>query len=103
MIMITIELWPHGQEERKRVIGTVKIVNDGSGTNQVGVYDYTVLGHDSYDDSWREVASGRIKRHQRAGGVWALIKKVFMQYPWLDVQMGKKLIELYKNEKKDEG
>lgn len=38
MLRCTIELVPHGDETRKRVIGLVEIANDGTGTPQKGNY-----------------------------------------------------------------
>ena len=38
MLRCTIELLPHGDETRKRLIGVVEIANDGTGTPTVGNY-----------------------------------------------------------------
>ena len=38
MLRCTIELLPHGDETRKRVIGVVEIANDGTGTPTMGNY-----------------------------------------------------------------
>ena len=38
MIRVTIELLPHGEESRKRHLGTVEIANDGTGTAESGNY-----------------------------------------------------------------
>lgn len=38
MIRITIELWPHGNENTKEVIGLIDISNDGTGTSSRGNY-----------------------------------------------------------------
>lgn len=38
MIRITIELWPKGDEQRKRHLGTIDIANDGAGTATSGNY-----------------------------------------------------------------
>ncbi|KKL45175.1 hypothetical protein LCGC14_2358270 [marine sediment metagenome] len=38
MIRITCELWPGGDERRKRLLGVVSISNDGTGTYARGNY-----------------------------------------------------------------
>lgn len=38
MIKVWIELWPHGSEERKELIGLIDIINDGTGTKNTGNY-----------------------------------------------------------------
>lgn len=38
MIRVTVELIPHGDELRKRTLGTLEIANDGTGTENVGSY-----------------------------------------------------------------
>jgi len=44
MIRITVELLPHGSEERRRTLGTATIINDGSGTWDTGNYRAEVKG-----------------------------------------------------------
>jgi hypothetical protein len=43
MLVIKIELWPHGDETKKELIGYASLVNDGTGTNQTGNYDFTIF------------------------------------------------------------
>lgn len=38
MLMVRIELWPHGDESRKSVLGTAEIANTGTGTESSGTY-----------------------------------------------------------------
>ncbi len=38
MIRITCELWPGGDERRKRLLGVMSITNDDSGTRERGSY-----------------------------------------------------------------
>ena len=42
MIRITCELWPGGHESRKRLLGTMSITNDGTGTRERGNYDVSL-------------------------------------------------------------
>lgn len=41
MIMVKIELWPHGDKERKRDLAAIAIANVG-GDLQVGAYDFAI-------------------------------------------------------------
>ena len=36
MVVVHIELWPGGDKTRARPLGTVRITNDGTGTNEFG-------------------------------------------------------------------
>jgi hypothetical protein len=38
MIVVKIELWPHGDELRRQQLGTAHIINNGEGTRTVGHY-----------------------------------------------------------------
>jgi len=38
MLKVNIELWPYGDESKKKLIGTAIIGNDGSGTPSTGNY-----------------------------------------------------------------
>jgi hypothetical protein len=39
MVVVKIEIWPGGDESRKRDIGRVDIANDGTGTFETGNYN----------------------------------------------------------------
>ena len=41
--MVTIELWPHGQQAGKRVLGVAEIANLGTGTLESGNYEVRLL------------------------------------------------------------
>jgi len=43
-LRVTIELIPHGDENRKRTVAVVDIANDGTGNHEVGNYDVTAEG-----------------------------------------------------------
>jgi hypothetical protein len=49
---------------------TVEIINDGTGTNTEGNYDYRVLVNG------KTIAEGRVEGHARIGGWAELLKKV---------------------------
>lgn len=38
MLKVTIELWPHGSPEYKKLLHTIDIANDGEGTIERGSY-----------------------------------------------------------------
>lgn len=42
MLVVRIELWPHGDHLKSRTLGVVTIVNDGTGTSEFGNYDVTL-------------------------------------------------------------
>lgn len=69
MIIIKVELWPHGDEERKEEIASAKLWNDGSGDNEIGNYEYTLYGKKK-----TEIQGGFLKGFKRLDGhVWDLI------------------------------
>lgn len=43
MLVIKIELWPHGIEANKQTIGLARIFNDGTGTRSVGNYVFEMF------------------------------------------------------------
>lgn len=73
MIRITVELIPHGDESimtQRRVLGTLEIANDGTGTLHEG--NYNGILHAEYTDP-----AGRkgkvLKFNRRKQSVWSLI------------------------------
>ena len=74
MLRITIELVPFGVEENKKVIAVSEIWNDGTGTREIGNYQYNI-----WNDKQKEslVAYGGVKKFKRLfKGPWSLLKKV---------------------------
>ena len=67
MLRVTVELVPHGHEEEKEVIGIASIVNDGSGTHELGNYVAFFLTHDSL---WGQSI---VKKFPREENVWELL------------------------------
>ena len=60
MIVIKVELWPRGNAARKKVLGTAKIANDGTGTETRGRYVFELRGRLE-----RVLASGRVHHFPR--------------------------------------
>lgn len=44
MLVIRYEIWPGGDQEKRRILGTIAIANDGTGDHNTGNYKYTVTG-----------------------------------------------------------
>ena len=60
MLRVTVELVPHGIEERKETLATVEIANDRSGTLESGNYNVTARVADS-----DRVRTGRVTEFPR--------------------------------------
>lgn len=43
MLVIKIELWPHGQEDQAQTLGLARIFNDGTGTRTIGNYVFEMF------------------------------------------------------------
>lgn len=71
MIRITVELLPHGDESRKRHLGTAEIVNDATGTAEAGNYTVRLSKWGRPSQTWK---SGRVEGFDRARlGAWDLL------------------------------
>ncbi len=56
MIVVKVELWPHGDESQSRTLGIVKITNDGTGNETTGNYQVELSHSDKYfgrPGNWR--------------------------------------------------
>lgn len=63
-LRVTIELIPHGAESHKYKIAVVDIVNDGTGTKEVGNYDVRANGH-CVGDGWDTFFQGKVRGVKR--------------------------------------
>lgn len=45
MIVVTLELWPHGDKDQARHLGTATIANVIGGTAKEGNYEFVVVDH----------------------------------------------------------
>lgn len=71
MLVVTIELWPGGDQARKRHLGTARIANDGRGTLSAGDYDVTLSRCGQPNQAWRR---GRVEGFPRRRlGPWDLL------------------------------
>lgn len=51
MLVVRIEIWPHGDQSRRKTLATGKIANTGTGTLTRGNYRVTLL--DAAGRPWR--------------------------------------------------
>ena len=73
MLRITVELVPHGNENKKSIIGLMEIVNDKTGTEHLGNYYYS-LGNGN------TINSGKYSGFNRSLGFWRLIEGILTKY-----------------------
>lgn len=70
MIVVTVELLPHGRPERRRLLGVMTIANRGTGTRSEGDYE-GMLRAEYTGDTPR---SGQVLKFNRAAcSVWSLV------------------------------
>lgn len=71
MIRVTVEVWPGGNMDCRRVLGIMNVVNE---SDLADVSDYSVRMRDNNTD---EVTEGKIKEHRRADGWLGLVTRAF--------------------------
>jgi len=73
MVVVKIELWPHGDESKARPLGVMHISNDRTGTNEIGNYDVELKHAGSYfgkPGNWR---TGKISGFLRSLSPYHLV------------------------------
>jgi len=71
MILVTVELVPKGDFDRRKIIAQAKIANDGTGTNARGNYRFVLWR--KKPTAWR---SGEVTNFPRTRfNVWYLIRR----------------------------
>lgn len=75
MINVIVELWPGGDEARKRVLATAMIANVG-GTAEVGNYDYEIRGGNRVERANALMERSSLEGHPRERNVWCLVRAV---------------------------
>ena len=68
MIKVTVELWPFGKEEGKKVLGEAVIFNDGTGDMNLGNYGVRVR---KANNVWKAARFTGFKRKRY--GAWELL------------------------------
>lgn len=71
MIVVTVEIWPHGDPKQVEVIGILQIVNTLKSPKRPKWGDYQV---------WESIRAKKfeLKSHDRSRGIWPLIKRAAM-------------------------
>lgn len=77
MYRVTVELIPHGDEQRKRTVATMEIANDLTGDEITGNYKYRLWEAErgAYAPAQKD---GRILNHIRNSSVFTLLRMVLM-------------------------
>jgi len=76
MVVVRIELWPFGQQDKSRLLGVVKIANDLSGDKKYGNYVVDLSHAGKYLGKKKGVwKSGRVKHHLRRLSPYHLVYK----------------------------
>lgn len=74
MIRVTVEMLPHGDASRARILGVGYISNDGKGSADVGSYDVKLMKSAEYAKSDGVWKSGHVPRFLRSRlGPWDLL------------------------------
>jgi len=84
MIVIPIELWPQGDQDQKRILGVITIVNDGTGSAGFGNYNVKLSHAGKYINKDGAYKTGVVKNHKRSLSPYHLLFKA------LSVCLGRK-------------
>lgn len=60
MVVVKLELWPGGDESRKRKLGELRIANDGTGTAENGNYNVELKHSGRYVNKPGNWRTGRV-------------------------------------------
>lgn len=84
MIVVKLEMWPHGNEDRKYDLGRMYIANTGEhGNKNLGNYDAKVCRKGCYGfEDWdliKATREGEVKDYPRLSyNIWRLIAKALL-------------------------
>lgn len=74
MLRVTIEILPHGDESKSRVLGIGYVINNGEGTPDVGHYTVELLKSPEYAETKGVWKRGAVRRFPRKRlGPWDLL------------------------------
>lgn len=81
MLVVIIEIWPGGDEQRKRRLGVATIVNDGKGTEEIANYQFEIFKGPELGSRNRSVwKRGKIQGFaRRMLGPWDLLYRGLKQ------------------------
>lgn len=77
MLVIKIELWPFGQESKKRELGRAHIINDSTGTLEIGNYKVILFKSEEYskNNAGKVYKKGEVLSFNRlTESPWQLLK-----------------------------
>ena len=75
MVVVKIELWPHGNEEKAREIGRAEIWNDGTGNEKHSNYGVNLLHSGIYFGKPGIWKKGYVEKHYRKQSPYHLVVK----------------------------
>jgi len=80
MIVVTIELWPKGNQDKSRPLGVLAIANDGTGTPELGNYTWTLSHAGVYFGKRKEpFKKGRLRNFPRHLSPYRLISRILKE------------------------
>ncbi len=82
MIVIKIEIWPRGDESKKRGLGNITIGNDGTGTSEHGNYEVALSHAGIYYGKKGIWKKGNVKGHSRKLSPYHLVHKAIAACLW---------------------
>ena len=77
MVVVTVDLWPGGQQERAQPLGRAEIANDGTGAQGVGHYRVRLFQKGKARRVWRTTRVTDFPRKRL--GAWDLLCRALMQ------------------------
>ena len=73
MLVVKVELWPFGNREKAELLGVAHIVNDGTGTDEIGNYKVRIASGVDANSWWKQ---GHVKGVRRGRDrLWELVQK----------------------------
>lgn len=82
MLKVTLDYWPFGDASAAERLGTLTIVNEGTGTAEIGNYRVDLERPDDVDDAALDdggivpaLLGARVEGHRRGSGAWALVAR----------------------------
>lgn len=72
MLRLTLDLFPHGEESNQETLGVIEIVNDGTGTDDIGNYKIFFTDKDG-----NQTELDRVLGHKRPqkNGAWVVCRE----------------------------
>lgn len=77
MIVAKLELWPNGVSTEAQHLGTLKISNDATGSEEIGNYQCVILKGKRYSNRggvWRQCRVEGFPRKSANAGPWDLVR-----------------------------